>query len=494
MKMKSKYLLILTIFTLGLAATACSDWLDVKPKTLVREPDMYDSESGFKDIVTGFYIMMTNQNLYGKNLTYGWMEMLAQRYDDDVLDGDNRILQGSPYTYTGGAKSYVDQSYSSLYNVIANINKFIESMETYKSSLHTKNYYEIMKAESLGLRAFLHFDLLRMYGPVYRLNPDAPSISYRTKYDIVPTKLLPAIEVCDSILSDLQQAHDILEEVDPKVFNFPVDQPDMDQFLVLRQLRMNYYATKALMARVYCYKNDPESKKMALKYAQEVIESPHFSLVETNASNPVLFGEHIFSLNVFELKKLIDPLYNPSNTSGLLQNKKETIEELYETKGAGTNDFRGKEQGFVSKGQVRILNKFNQDAYSGNYSGKDIVPLIRLAEMYYIAAECTESAAESAEYLNTIRQKRGIPSSDLLVGSPQWDRLDTRINFDNTKTMRVNEIMREYQKEFFGEGQLFFFYKRHNYRTFFNAPQDVDIRQYYVMPTHNDELSFGSND
>lgn len=493
--MKSRYLFITIILMAGIAATtACSDWLDVKPKTLVREQDMYDVESGFKDVLTGFYIMMTEENLYGKNLTYGWMEMLAQRYDETELDGDNRMIQGAPYAYAGRTKSYVDNSYTSLYNVIANINKFLMSLETYKSNLHTENYYEIMKAESLGLRAFLHFDLLRMFGPVYRLNPETPSVSYRTRYDIIPTQRLSATAVCDSILTDLQVAHDILEKADPNVFNFPIDRPDANQFLVLRQLRMNYYATKALMARVYCYKNDPESRRLALKYAQEVIESPYFSLAETNADNPVLFAEHIFAINVYELKKRTDPLFSPGNTSGILLNKKETIETLYETRGAGTNDFRGKEQGFVSKGQHRILNKFNQDVYSGRYSGKDIIPLIRLAEMYYIAAECTESAAESAEYLNTIRQKRGIPSSDILVGNAQWDRLDTRADFDNSKTVRINEIMREYRKEFFGEGQLFFFYKRHNYRTFFNAPPNLDIRQYYVMPMHNDEVSFGNND
>ena len=39
--------------------------------------------------------------------------------------------------------------------------------------------------------------------------------------------------------------------------------------------------------------------------AREVVESDYFGLHEDN-SNPVLFGEHIFGLNVYELDKLLE--------------------------------------------------------------------------------------------------------------------------------------------------------------------------------------------
>ena len=60
-------LLVLGFFTAG-----CQDWLNVQPKTSVQEEDIFSTEFGFKDVLTGFYIDMGSQDLYGKNLTYGF--------------------------------------------------------------------------------------------------------------------------------------------------------------------------------------------------------------------------------------------------------------------------------------------------------------------------------------------------------------------------------------------------------------------------------------
>ncbi|WP_315815445.1 RagB/SusD family nutrient uptake outer membrane protein [Paraflavitalea speifideaquila] len=71
------------------------------------------------------------------------------------------------------------------------------------------------------------------------------------------------------------------------------------------------------------------------------------------------------------------------------------------------------------------------------------MPMVRLSEMYYIMAECEPDATKAREYFNTVRKNRGLvdiaPSANL-----------------NT------ELQKEYQKEFWGEGQLFYYYKRRN--------------------------------
>ena len=48
----------------------------------------------------------------------------------------------------------------------------------------------MMKGEALGLRAFLHFDLLRLYGPVYSVTPTGKAIPYRTSFDQKATPVL----------------------------------------------------------------------------------------------------------------------------------------------------------------------------------------------------------------------------------------------------------------------------------------------------------------
>ena len=58
--------------------------------------------------------------------------------------------------------------------------------------LTTPLYYETMKGEALGLRAFLHFDLLRLYGPISSENPNGEAIPYRTTFDNEATPVLSA--------------------------------------------------------------------------------------------------------------------------------------------------------------------------------------------------------------------------------------------------------------------------------------------------------------
>ena len=52
--------------------------------------------------------------------------------------------------------------------------------------------------------------------------------------------------------------------------------------------------------------------------------------------------------------------------------------------------------------------------------------------------------------------------------------------------------MREYRKEFFSEGQLFYFYKRHNYKTFPYCVKE-DMSASYQWPLPDNEKTFGNN-
>ena len=145
--------------------------------------------------------------------------------------------------------------------------------------------------------------------------------------------------------------------------------------------------------------------------------------------------------------------------------------------------------------EYKLCLKYDQSSYTSNaskYYGKDVLPLIRLPEMYYIIAECETDKNKSAEALNTVMWTRGIAYEDGVIADDDYDRLDTRAGYDQTHTKRVNELMREYRKEFFSEGQLFYFYKRHNYKTF---PYCVieDLYAYYQWPFPDIEKSFGYN-
>ena len=271
--MKQIIYILLTTTMLGLMS--CSDWLDVSPKTSIPTDKQFESESGFKDALTGIYLKLGTTTLYAGDLTYAYLDELAGLYSDYPGYNTNAVFdQSIVFDYENMFLSKKNGIYSTMYNIIANINNFLEYVDKNKDVLVTERYYETMKGEALGLRAFLHFDLLRMFGPVYKEHPASKAIPYRIAFDKDATPVLPASEVVDAILKDLNDAEKLLKESDP--LDFFTDQTDEDftdknHFLVNREFRMNLYAVKAMLARVYCYKGDAESKGLATEYAKQVI-------------------------------------------------------------------------------------------------------------------------------------------------------------------------------------------------------------------------------
>lgn len=171
---------------------------------------------------------------------------------------------------------------------------------------------------------------------------------------------------------------------------------------------------------------------------------------------------------------------------------------FYETADAGNTDWRKNTEMFeVINGASRtdvFCRKYNQKPLNGGYaySGADAIPLIRLPEMYYIVAECVPSASESADALNTVRFARGISYSDE-ISSIGYDDLDNTSEEDKNQTKRINEIMKEYRKEYFAEGQLFYFLKAHNYSTYYGCGIETMTEAHYQMTLPDDEYIFGNN-
>ena len=64
---KILYIFIATgLFTFA----SCSDWLDVAPNTDVPAKELFTTENGFKTVLAGLYITMTEESTYGKNLSF----------------------------------------------------------------------------------------------------------------------------------------------------------------------------------------------------------------------------------------------------------------------------------------------------------------------------------------------------------------------------------------------------------------------------------------
>lgn len=506
-----KQIIYILLATTMLGLMSCSDWLDVSPKTSIPTDKQFESESGFKDALTGIYLKLGTQTLYAGDLTYAYLDELAGLYSDYPGYNTNAVFdQSIVFDYENMFLSKKNGIYSTMYNIIANINNFLEYVDKNKDVLVTERYYETMKGEALGLRAFLHFDLLRMFGPVYKEHPASKAIPYRTTFDKDATPVLPASEVVDAILKDLNDAEKLLKENDP--LDFFTDRTDEDfteknHFLVNREFRMNLYAVKAMLARVYCYKGDAESKGLATEYAKQVIAaSKYFTLYKSQTAsnyNSICYAEQIFGITVNEFSNLLIGNYmdmENTNTQQRFYLDGDKFKFFYETADAGNTDWRKNTEMFevVNSGASRDINvfcrKYNQKPLNIGYvySGANAVPLIRLPEMYYIVAECASSASESADALNTVRFARGISYSDEII-TTGYDDLDVASKENKNQTKRINEIMKEYRKEYFAEGQLFYFLKAHNYSTYYGCGIETMTEAHYQMTLPDDEYIFGNN-
>lgn len=64
-----KYIYIILIYMTSLITSSCSDWFDVTAPSEIRKDDHFSSVTGFQQSLIGCYIGMTDDALYGTNLS-----------------------------------------------------------------------------------------------------------------------------------------------------------------------------------------------------------------------------------------------------------------------------------------------------------------------------------------------------------------------------------------------------------------------------------------
>lgn len=460
-------------------ASGCNKWLDAKPKTMVESEQLFGSEKGFEDAMYGVYTTMGESSLYGEHLTMAFLDVLAQQYNCQTNPSHN-FHQASMYNYQDGAvKAIIDNIWTRMYYGITNLNNVLLNIES-KKDLFRPGNYELIKGEAMGLRAFMHFDLLRLFGSSPVSGASKPAIPYVTTVSGGVTPLSTVNAVLDSVIADLTEASQLLSVY--KTVSLTYYSPENSSgntWLNHRQAHFNYWAAEATLARVYLYKGD---KQKALTHAQNVIGAEYFTFQTSdrigNLKDYTFIPEHIFALSKFNIRPLENKYFrvttNGANAGTNIQLTNSygnggAVDQIYDIASGGVSDVRYAHL-WQLNGSVYFPTKWWQE--SGNPVYNNWVPLIRLPEMYYIAAECSDPATATS-YLNLVREKRGLPS--LPAG------LDA--------TAIQEEIRKEYQKEFYAEGQLFYYYKRLNSSTIkFSVIPASD--QVYILPLPDAELQY----
>jgi hypothetical protein len=445
---KSIYYLLIFIC---LIFTACDNWLDIQPKAEFKRDKMFETENGFQSALTGIYIKLKGSNVYGGNLTMTTIEHLALHWES-LPESTEIALNEHDYKHAN-VKYTMAVIYGELYNIIVNVNAILEQIDA-KQNIFSDGMYELIKGEALAVRAYCHFEILRLFGPVPTNVNTTINLPYVTTLSKNPHTQYSYDQFTQFLLKDLTDAENLLNEVDP-IKDYEIEdlnRPNSGKykpentFWAYRKFRMNYYSVLGLKARFYLWTQD---KANAYTYAKMIIDatnedgSPKFILgqsIDITNDRFTLGSEHIFSLNVYNLLETSDLLFGERAT--LTKDKTLILRDVFENNLA---DIRyGGLWTEVSSGagdRKFVIKKYWQNE-NNQISDKKVIPLMRLYEMYLIAMECG-SLAES----NTMYAKLSEARNNL-----SYEFTD--------ETDRLNVIIQEYRREFYAEGLMFYTYKR----------------------------------
>jgi hypothetical protein len=493
-KTMKKYFFIISTL---LVFSSCKKWLDLTPQSQVAAGELFQTEEGFQEGLNGIYTRCGQADIYGNELTCGFLDVMAQNYDISTLNDPLGYFQTQNFNFTdGNFINRKDNVWKGLYNAIVNANIILANIDQEKN-IFTGNNYALIKGEALALRAYLHFDVFRIFGSGFNSDSNNVGIPYVTTYSNRVTPSSSPSQVIDKILADLNAAKTLLGPVDSirnsdYIVGYPSSATQTETtattlFQQNRRHRLNYYAVCGELARVYLYKGDNTN---ALSNALEVINSNKFPWtnqadfinVDISKQDLILYKELIFGWYIpWEEADLKSRFESGSGGMFLLPTDAQNI---YEANGVGGEDLRYKVWMQIGVDGNVELTKYNRNpnTTTDNDATVNLYPLMapamRLSEMYYIAAESTYDTdpATALNYFNTVRFQRGI-------GTP----LSV-----STKDAFLTELLKEARKEFFGEGQIFYMYKRLN-RNIAGASGTVipPGNNVFVLPLPNDEIEFG---
>ena len=477
-----KYFNLIIASVLLMGGSSCSGFLDVEPTNADDASKAIRTAGDAQVAINGIQRAMTSSNYYGRNfIAYG-----------DVKGGDVTIFsQGrgldALYTFNHNPQT---NSYSgfwtSIYNIIFSTNNLLENIEKLQAEGSLDNF-EQAKAEALTIRALAYFDLVRLYGKSYtddKSTYGVPSVLKTIKYNEKPARATVE-DNYKHILNDLIAAEAGL----PK--------SKRDGYL-------NYYANKAIQARVYLTMGDYDK---ALAAAETIINSKEYKLYE-NSQWVNAWKTQFSSESIYEL--VIEPLEADLAGSSLgfyfmrQGHQKSALGNFMaatpflDALNADKEDVRLGVMSYDESSKDRLgscykylgSTTFSGDKGTANYTAVNI-KVIRLSEVYLIAAEAALKATsadktKAATYAQAIHKR-----------SPKLPEI-------TAANVTEDAILAEKSKELFGEGLRYFDMIRLNKTiTFDDAFGGISIpfrsnkidRSFakYILPISQDEILANPN-
>ena len=458
-------------FAMALLAVSCNDWLDVRPGTESKEEEQFSSVQGFYDALTGCYMALADQNVYGERLTMSDVEALACLWE--VTESENtRMMECYELTnrnYTSDkARAAIKKIYAGLYNVIAQASMIIKYADEQGGVFTDETVRSMIQGEAYAMRAYCQLDVLRLFGQMPQGAGRQVELPYSATTSIDET---PAYYGFDGYVKkleeDLTAAEKLLKGNDPVFEHSFADLNGKvelnSEYQLYRQFRLNYWAVRALHARMALYLGRTDE---ALAIARELIGAtgadgqPVMTMSgreDFKAGYRLCPSECLFCLSKYNVKTYSSEFlgggglkqYNGTVHLAISGGRYQALFEGENTashnrylacwNGNGVQDMYGYPY-------IPLMKYWYDEEVQDQTLRFQLIPMLRMSEVYLIAMEASADIEEVNEWYREYMIQHEVPDA---------------VDFASVDEAR-QWIMDEYRREFFAEGQMFYTYKRRN--------------------------------
>lgn len=540
MKIYTRIILLFTLLSLG----SCKDWLDLQPEGQATSDELFSTGDGYRSVLAGIYQAMTSKNLYGVELQFGIVDCMSRQYTwnwNYNEQGTNMYKMAREFDYYNSTlKPTIDNIWKDGFNVVANANNLIQNLENASPDLFAggETEREMILGEAYACRALMHFDLLRLFAPALVHDEGEQRVPYVEEYPDIQPNGIGVKPFLEKVIRDLKTARSLTIQFDTTALGMSLsasgnarfysslesnmegyqNENTVDGFYMGRGYRLSYYAISALLARVYQYTGmQKEAFDMAdtvLNFTATGIAGVSYDMFSKDEFGDFQVDDHEQKKNLKCVSNLIFAVYNEEayNDYGL--------SSFFQKKADGMNKGNWlmldldnqkifqKTDGISDESEVDIRSRYllykpEDNSIWGNYkistkwycsdnltirkANVQILPIIRATEMRYIMAEYyarNQQFDQAYQILNQIRQNRAAWAEFPVEGQDwgEWKTMEDLPVAQDYETFQ-KDLIRDAQREWISEGQLFYLYKRLGAKIYF---QEDEIRELnkaeYMLP------------
>jgi hypothetical protein len=385
---------------------------DVAPSDAITTETLTSTTAGLTNAVNGAYALFKdhvefNGTADDNNMYLRQYFQLSDFASDDIVCAQ---VTEDPLFYSFSLAHSPTQTNTRYfwyisYKIISDCNTVIEAVEKEPTDDPVRKQ---LLGECYFLRAFTHFNLVRLFAMPYTQDKSAPGIILRTSTSDPSIKARSTVEeVYQQVIADALQAADLMNK--PRGVEYASKE-----------------AAEALLSRVYLYMDDD---KDAADYATKVINSGKFELTNTSTfpnlfANAMGSSETIFCIaftaneDYGKFGSIASMIYSDGNSGWGEEYASSSIRELMS---AHPEDIRWKyiiplkdDNGNIQTKNGIPIYYISKFSFQGGSPTLSSPVMFRLAEMYLNRAEAEAKMGDvksALDDVDAIRKKRGLQNS-----------------------------------------------------------------------------------